>query len=138
MDESVAEATVARLRAEQPPFDWVGVYWVRGDELVLGPFVGPPTEHTRIPIGQGVCGSVAATGATEVVPDVRVRPGHIACSIHTRSEAVAPIVRDGRVVGVLDVDSDTPDAFGEDEVRLIEEAAGALAAADPSRSSQVP
>jgi GAF domain-containing protein len=67
-----------------------------------------------------------------VVPDVRARPGHIACDIHTRSEVVAPIVRGGRVIGVLDVDSNTPDAFGAAEVLIVEEAANAIAA-DASR-----
>ena len=94
---------------------------------MLGPFRGQPTEHTTIPMGEGVCGSVAVKGQTEVVPDVRKRPGHIACSLSTRSEMVAPIVRDGQVVGVLDVDSDTLDAFGDREVRLVEEAARDIA-----------
>jgi putative methionine-R-sulfoxide reductase with GAF domain len=123
VDQALADATVARLHAGQPRFDWVGIYWVDGDHLVLGPFRGRPTEHTRIAMGDGVCGSVAATGATEVVPDVRKRPGHIACSVHTRSEVVVPIVRGGRVIGVLDVDSDTPDAFREAEVGAVEGAA---------------
>jgi GAF domain-containing protein len=128
MDPDPADATVARLHAEQPPFDWVGVYWVDGEDLVLGPYRGIPPEHVRIRIPDGVCGAVAAAGETEVVADVRARPGHIACDIHTRSEVVAPIVRDGRVIGVLDVDSNVPDAFGPDEVRIVEAAAAAIAA----------
>ena len=119
---------LVELLHEEPTFDWVGIYLVEGDELSLGPFRGKPTEHDRIPMGKGVCGSVAERAETEVVPDVRARSGHIACDIATRSEAVAPIVRDGRVVGVLDVDSNTPDAFGPREVRLIEEAAQQIAA----------
>ena len=122
------DRTVARLREGEPAFDWVGVYLVQGDTLVLGPFRGSPTEHVRIPIGEGVCGAVAATGVTEVVPDVRARPGHIACDINTRSEAVAPILRNGAVVGVLDVDSNTPEAFGDREVAVIEAAAEEIAA----------
>jgi L-methionine (R)-S-oxide reductase len=121
------ERTVARLSQEEPTFDWVGVYLVEGEELVLGPYRGLPTEHERIPMGRGVCGSVAATGHIEVVPDVRARPGHIACDINTRSEVVAPILRDGRVAGVLDVDSNTLDAFGEREVALVEQAAREIA-----------
>ena len=119
--------TVNRLFEAEPTFDWVGVYILEGDTLVLGPYRGNPTEHDRIPIGEGVCGSVAASGETEVVPDVRNRPGHIACDIHTRSEVVAPIVRDGRVLGVLDVDSNTLDAFGERELAAVEDAARDLA-----------
>ena len=127
MDDDFADATVASLHAGHPPFDWVGVYWVEGEDLVLGPFRGRPTEHVRIPIPEGVCGAAAASGRTEVVPDVRARPGHIACDIRTRSEAVAPIVLGGRVVGVLDVDSNTLEAFGPEEVRAIEAAAAAIA-----------
>ena len=123
VDRDVIARTVARLSQEQATFDWVGVYLVEGDQLVLGPYRGTPTEHERIPVGQGVCGSVAATGHTEVVPDVRARPGHIACDINTRSEVVVPIVRDGKVLGVLDVDSNTLDAFGEREVALVKQAA---------------
>jgi putative methionine-R-sulfoxide reductase with GAF domain len=135
MDEAAADATVASLHAGHPPFDWVGVYWVVGDDLVLGPFRGEPTEHVRIRIPAGVCGTVAAAGVTEVVPDVRARPGHIACDIRTRSEAVAPILRAGKVVGVLDVDSNTPDAFGPDEVRVIEDAAARIGNAPASPAS---
>jgi len=127
MGRAYVDATVKRLFDSEPTFDWVGGYEVDGDRLVLGPFRGQPTEHTTIPMGEGVCGSVAVKGQTEVVPDVRKRPGHIACSLSTRSEVVAPIVRDGQVVGVLDVDSDTLDAFGDREVRLLEEAARGIA-----------
>ena len=125
----VIDRTVASLHEGEPAFDWVGVYLIEGGELVLGPFRGLPTEHIRIAMGAGVCGSVAETGRTEVVPDVRARPGHIACDVSTRSETVAPIVRGGRVLGVLDVDSNTPAAFGEREVEVIERAAAAIAAA---------
>ncbi len=128
MNPHVIDETVARLFDGHPTFDWVGVYVVDGDTLVLGPYRGTPTEHERIPMGEGVCGSVAVKGATEVVPDVRKRPGHIACDIATRSEVVAPIVRDGEVLGVLDIDSNTLDAFGDAEVNLVEQAAGHIAA----------
>ena len=128
LDETVIRRTVASLHDQGPAFDWVGVYLVDGDTLVLGPFRGLPTEHERIPLGHGVCGSVAETGRTEVVPDVRRRPGHIACDINRRSEVVAPVVRDGEVIGVLDVDSNTLDAFGRPEVELIEDAAREIAA----------
>ena len=127
MSSKQIESVVAALH-EEPLFDWVGVYAVKAGELVLGPFRGLPTEHDRIALGKGVCGSVALSGETEVVPDVRSRPGHIACDINTRSETVAPLKRDGRVLAVLDVDSNTPDAFGEREIRLIEEAAEKIAA----------
>lgn len=121
------DRTVARLHRVEDVFDWVGVYLLEDDTLVLGPYRGTPTEHERIPLGQGVCGTVAETGRTEVVPDVRRRPGHIACDIATRSEVVVPIVRNDRVLGVLDVDSITLDAFGEREVEVIEQAAEHIA-----------
>ncbi len=127
VDLEYTDRTVARLHRVEERFDWVGVYLLEGDTLVLGPYRGKPTEHERIPLGQGVCGTVAATGKTEVVPDVRLRPGHIACDIATRSEVVVPIVRQGLVLGVLDVDSNTFDAFGERELGVIEQAAGNIA-----------
>jgi putative methionine-R-sulfoxide reductase with GAF domain len=128
MDPETMDRTVARLHDAEPAFDWVGVYVLDGDTLVLGPFRGKPTEHGQIPIGQGVCGAVAESGQTEVVPDVRIRPGHIACDIDTRSEVVVPIVRGERILGVLDVDSNALDAFGDREVRIIEQAAEEIAA----------
>jgi putative methionine-R-sulfoxide reductase with GAF domain len=128
MDPETVARVVTRLFDREPRFDWVGVYDLEEDALVLGPYRGEPTEHVRIPVGEGVCGAVAASGRTEVVPDVGCRPGHIACSLRTRSEVVAPILRDGAVLGVLDVDSNTPDAFGEREVRSVEEAAAEIAA----------
>jgi GAF domain-containing protein len=128
MDNARMDEVVERLSKEER-FNWVGVYVLEGDTLVLAPFRGPnPVGHERIPIGEGVCGAVAASRRTEVVPDVNARPGHIQCFIGTRSEVVAPIVKDGRVLGVLDVDSDTLDAFGDAEVRLVEEAAAEIAA----------
>lgn len=125
--ESAGRAVVEEL-ARRERFDWVGIYWVDGPEVVLGPYAGAhPEGHEVILIPEGVCGSVAATGRTEVVPDVRARSGHIACELSTRSEVVAPIVREGAVVGVLDVDSDTLDAFGAAEVEAIEEGARRIA-----------
>lgn len=122
MDEVVA------LLFEEDRFDWVGVYVVEGDTLVLGPYRGPnPAGHERIPVGEGVCGAVAESRRTEVVPDVSRRGGHIQCFLTTRSEVVAPIVSDGEVLGVLDIDSDTLDAFGDAEVKLVEEAAAEIA-----------
>jgi L-methionine (R)-S-oxide reductase len=128
VDLHVIDRIVERLSREER-FDWVGVYLIEGDTLVLGPFRGPnPVGHERTPVGEGVCGTVAVSRSTEVVPDVSQREGHIQCFIGTRSEVVAPIERDGSVLGVLDVDSDTLDAFGEREVELVQEAAAEIAA----------
>jgi putative methionine-R-sulfoxide reductase with GAF domain len=128
VDLEFIDRTVARLHEEEPVFDGVGIYWLEGESLALGPFRGKPTEHERIPLGEGVCGSVAASAKTEVVPDVRARPGHIACDINTRSEAVVPILVGSSVLGVLDVDSSLLNAFGEREVGVIEAAARDIAA----------
>ena len=120
------QAVVERLFALDR-FDWVGVYLLEGDTLVLGPYRGPnPAGHERIPLGEGVCGTVAARGKSEVVPDVNARPGHIQCFLTTKSEVVAPIFKDGSVIGVLDIDSDSLNAFGEREVEIVEQAAAEI------------
>ena len=113
-------ANFSALVAEQlSDINWLGFYFLKGDELVLGPFQGRPA-CVRIPIGRGVCGTVAETGVTQCVPDVHAFPGHIACDIRSRSEVVVPL-RDGeRIVGVLDVDSPTPERFDADDVVFLE------------------
>ena len=102
-------------------FFWVGFYRVQGDELVLGPFQGP-VACTRIARGRGVCGTAWQEDRTLVVPDVDAFPGHIACSSLSRSEIVVPLHdREGRVWGVLDIDSDRPAAFDETDATWLEE-----------------
>jgi len=122
----VAE-TVALLQRERPHYNWVGVYLLEGDELVLGPFVGKPTPHTRIPLDKGICGAAASTGQTVIVDDVHADPRYLACSLETRSEIVVPIVREGRVLGEIDIDSDRPAAFTDDDRTLLEGVAEILA-----------
>jgi GAF domain-containing protein len=105
-------------------YNWVGIYLVEGDDLVLGPWKGPhATNHVRIPVGQGICGAAAATGRTEVVDDVDADERYLACFPSTRSEIVVPIVYEGRVVGEIDVDSDRPAAFGEADRAYLERVA---------------
>ena len=102
-------------------YSWVGIYLVVGDELALGPWQGPEaTEHLRIPVGQGVCGAAAASGATEIVDDVNADARYLACFASTRSEIVVPIFHEGRVVGEIDIDSDRPAAFGGDDRAALE------------------
>jgi L-methionine (R)-S-oxide reductase len=109
-------------------YSWVGIYFVEGDELVLGPWKGPQaTEHVRIPVGAGICGAAAATGRTEVVDDVNADPRYLACFPSTRSEIVVPIAYEGRVVGEIDIDSDQPAAFGADDRELLERVAELIA-----------
>jgi L-methionine (R)-S-oxide reductase len=93
-----------------PDLNWAGFYFARGDELVLGPFQGKPA-CVRIPWGQGVCGTAAARRTAIVVPDVDAFPGHIACDAASRSELVVPLIAQGRVVGVFDLDSPRPARF---------------------------
>ena len=109
-------------------YSWIGIYLLEGDDLVLGPWKGPDaTEHVRIPVGQGVCGAAAASGETEVVDDVNADPRYLACFPSTRSEIVVPISRDGRVTGEIDIDSDRPAAFGEDDRAFLERVAELIA-----------
>ena len=97
-----------------PDLNWAGFYFMRGPGLVLGPFQGKPA-CVRIPVGRGVCGTAVARKASLVVPDVNAFPGHIACDSASRSELVVPLVADGTVLGVLDLDSPHPNRFYEDD-----------------------
>lgn len=105
-----------------PQLNWVGFYFLRGGELVVGPFQGKPA-CVRIALGRGVCGTAAASGVTQVVPDVHAFPGHIACDAASRSEVVVPLVHAGRVVGVLDLDSPEPGRFDAVDAAGLEQVA---------------
>jgi L-methionine (R)-S-oxide reductase len=122
------QEAVEVLHDEVEHYSWVGIYLVDGDDLVLGPWRGPQaTEHVRIPVGQGVCGAAAASGETEIVDDVNADPRYLAGFPSTRSEIVVPIAHDGRVVGEIDIDSDRPAAFGDEDRELLERVAVLLA-----------
>jgi len=105
-----------------PDLNWAGFYWMKDGELVLGPFQGKPA-CVRIALGKGVCGTAAQQKRTIVVPDVHAFPGHIACDSASNSEVVVPVMKGGRVIGVLDVDSPMLARFGEAEARVLEEVA---------------
>src|SRR5690606_27919259 len=105
--------------------NWVGFYLYKEDQLVLGPFQGLPA-CVRIPIGKGVCGTAAKQEQTIVVPDVHQFPGHIACDAASQSEIVVPIVKDGELVGVLDIDSPIKDRFDNDDKTGLEQFVKAL------------
>ncbi|ARK26248.1 GAF domain-containing protein [Sporosarcina sp. P37] len=105
--------------------NWVGFYLMDGDELVLGPFQGLPA-CIRIPIGRGVCGTVAQTKEGLVVADVNAFPGHIACDAASQSEIVVPLIKDGEVFGVLDIDSPELDRFTEDDLAGLTQVAEVL------------
>ena len=120
-------AAVGVLKQEMPHYSWVGIYLLDGNELVLGPFVGKPSPHTRIPLGRGICGAAAAEKTTIIVDDVNADPRYLACSIETRSEIVVPILFEGEVLGEIDVDSDRLAAFGAEDKMLLEAVAALLA-----------
>src|SRR5579863_4395257 len=107
--------TVTLLQRERPHYNWVGIYLLEQNMLVLGPYVGKPTPHTRIPLNQGICGAAASNGKTLIVDNVHADPRYLACSLETRSEIVVPIAREGRVLGEIDIDSDVAAAFTEED-----------------------
>lgn len=113
-------ANICAALKEQFGWLWVGFYWVKNNELVLAPFQGP-VACTRIKKGKGVCGTSWAEARTLIVPDVEQFPGHIACSSLSKSEIVVPVIRNGIVLGVLDVDSSELNMFDETDQQYLEE-----------------
>jgi L-methionine (R)-S-oxide reductase len=124
--------TVNILKDELPDYTWVGIYLLDGNELQLGPFLGNPSPHTRIPLNQGICGAAATHKETIVVDDVDADPRYLACSLETRSEIVVPIKRGARVLGEIDIDSDKKAAFGPADRELLESTAALLAQKFPA------
>ena len=108
-------------------YSWVGIYLIEGNDLVLGPWKGEQaTEHTRIPIGQGICGSAASSCKTEIIPDVNADNRYLACFISTKSEIVVPIKKEGKILGEIDIDSDIKDAFKKEDADFLEKIADML------------
>ncbi|MBN2731025.1 MAG: GAF domain-containing protein [Balneolaceae bacterium] len=122
---------VSGLLAENvSEFDWVGFYLVDPEaerELVLGPYVGEETDHTRIPFGTGICGQAADSHETFVVQDVSEADNYLACSIHVKSEVVVPIMKEGKFVAELDIDSHTKNAITESHQAMLEEICNIIA-----------
>ena len=110
------------LKAEISYYNWVGFYFKNGDknELKLGPYAGEPTDHTIIPFGKGICGQVAVSNQNFVVPDVQEQDNYIACSINVKAEIVVPLFKNGENIGQIDIDSNTPDPFSEEDERFLE------------------
>lgn len=128
--DAVLLAICETLKRDIPHYDWVGFYLVdpaREQELVLGPYVGAPTEHTRIAFGQGICGQAAATELTFVIQDVSQETNYLSCSPDVRSEIVAPIFRDGKVIGELDIDSHAIAPFTPADQQFLEDVAALVA-----------
>jgi len=128
--EALMKGIVALLHEKLTRYNWVGFYTLEkdttGDVLVLGPFKGTMTPHTRIPLNQGICGAAASSGKTIVVDDVNADSRYLACSLQTKSEIVVPVFAHGKVVGELDIDSHFHAAFGPDDRKLCEHAATLL------------
>jgi L-methionine (R)-S-oxide reductase len=133
MNDARLLSAVQSLRDFSPKFDWVGIYILKDDTLELGPYIGAATEHTRITVGVGVCGTAVARNADMNVPDVSASDNYLACSVATKSELVV-LIRDraGAIVGQIDIDSHTRDAFGPDEERRVKAVADELGAAWPT------
>lgn len=110
------------LKNTVPHYDWVGFYFRNGDkeELKLGPYAGEPTDHTIIPFGKGICGQVAVSHKNFMVPDVKAQDNYIACSITVKAEIVVPLFVNGENIGQIDIDSNTPDPFTEEDERFLE------------------
>ncbi|MCK4392091.1 GAF domain-containing protein [Candidatus Bipolaricaulota bacterium] len=126
--DEACQLTVEILAKNVPHFNWVGIYLAKDKELVLTAWNGPEAaEHTRIPIGQGICGLAARRGETVIVDDVNADSRYLACFPHTRAEIVVPIFKDDRVIGEIDIDSDKQAAFTGEDRMLLEEAATLLA-----------
>ena len=132
--EAAAQRVVELLHDRFGHYDWIGIYWVDPEraDLVLGPWIGPEaTEHTRIPLGVGICGAAAQSGLTEIVDDVTLDPRYLACFDSTRSEIVVPIFAEGQVVGEIDIDGSDAAAYDETDARFLEEVAALLSPLRP-------
>lgn len=103
-------------------FNWTGFYFKNGDkdELVIGPYVGAPTDHTIIPFGRGICGQVAVSNETFVVPDVQKEDNYLSCSTDTKAEIVVPIIKNGQNIGQIDIDSHMLDPFTDEDREMLE------------------
>jgi L-methionine (R)-S-oxide reductase len=124
---TILQDVVDALYENFEKYSWVGIYLVKGDILVLGPWKGEhATEHTKISIGKGVCGSAARSGKTEVVNDVSKDSRYLSCFRSTRSEIVVPITKKSKVIGEIDIDSDVPAAFSKTDEKFLEKIADML------------
>lgn len=125
--EELLRTAGEKIRAAGPPYTSVYLYMLHGTELVLEAYAGRETEHTRIPVGTGVCGTAVASGQDQNVPDVTAVGNYLACNAWTRSELVVLIRRGTTILGQIDIDSDVPDPFTSEEEAQVKQVADALA-----------
>lgn len=135
-DDALASASnfVALLYNAMEDVNWLGIYVLRDDELVLGPFQGKPA-CVRLQLGRGVCGTAASTLQTQRVADVHAFEGHIACDADSRSEIVVPLLSNGQLIGVLDIDSPTPDRFSAADQKGVEKLCASFCELQDSRAN---
>lgn len=126
--KELLELVATKIRAAGSPYSGVYMYMLHGDELVLEAFDGRPTDHTRIPVGEGMCGKAVAERRDLNIPDVTQAEGYLSCSVETRSELVVLVRRHDEILGQIDIDSDVPNGFDEAEEHAVREVADALAA----------
>ncbi len=125
--EELLRTAADKIRAAGPPYTSVYLYMLHGNELVLEAYAGRQTEHTRIPVGTGVCGTAVASGQDQNVPDVSAIGNYLACNVWTRSELVVLIRRGSNILGQIDIDSDMPNPFTPAEEAEVKQVANALA-----------
>jgi len=125
--DEVLRYAVQILKQEREHYNWVGIYLIEGDTLVLHNYIGKPTEHTHIPIGKGVCGVAVAEGANQIVGDVTRLDNYLACSVETRAEIVVLIRRGMDILGQIDIDSDLENAFTKEDEALLSRVADLIA-----------
>ena len=121
-NNEVQQSICELLKERVPYYDWVGFYFKNGtkEELKLGPYAGAPTDHTIIPFGKGICGQVAVSNQNFVVPDVAAQDNYIACNLTVKSEIVIPMFKNGKNIGQIDIDSNTPDPFTKADENFLE------------------
>ena len=122
----VLQEAVSLLKSNFSHYNWVGIYLMEGEELVLGPYLGKPSPHTRITLDKGICGAAARQKKTVIVPDVSKDRRYLACTPETQSEIVVPIMKGDRPLGEIDVDSDTKKAFKRSDKDILEKTASLL------------
>lgn len=125
--DDILQKTVQLLKDTFPKYTWVGIYLLEGDELVLHNYIGKPSPHERIPVGQGICGAAVSEKQSIIVDDVNADPRYLACSVETRSEIVVPIMSKERIFGEIDIDSDEKAIFHTGDQKMLEGCATLLA-----------
>ncbi|HKK20499.1 MAG TPA: GAF domain-containing protein [candidate division Zixibacteria bacterium] len=125
-ETEVLQAAIELIDGYSEQFDWSGFYMLRGKSLEIGPYIGPPTPHTKIELNAGICGAAASQKQSIVVDDVKADSRFLACSITTRSEIVVPLMDGDRVLGEIDIDSNTPSFFTDDDRAMFEQVAAAV------------